>query len=119
MINLYLWFGLFITALLGCFLLKHERSIGELVMASLLGIMVRVLQIIVLGLFFVFTPEFTLPRWIMGFGISALMVLGFLSLAFLIHSKGNKRLVSTGLYFFMGYFVTGFIIAYFIPSFLH
>jgi hypothetical protein len=118
MINLYVWIGFFFAALLGCLLLKHELAGPKLVVASLFGIVVRITQFIALALIVVFAKGLAFPRLIVGFGITSLLLLGFISLPFLRPNKQNARLVSAGLFFYLGYTLAGFVLSYLVPRFV-
>jgi hypothetical protein len=118
MLNIYIWLGLLFTAFIATLVVGRARKAGawDLFLASLMGILVRLAQFIILSLFIRFTPGLMIPRLLFGIVITGLLILGFMLVPFMGYAA-NKRMkemgMSYGLFFYLGYFAAGFIQAYF------
>ena len=116
--NLMIWFLLLLATYLGVFVLgKLARPrVADLVVTSLFGILVRAAQFILLALFTRFLPSPAIPKAIFGLLITGLLALGFIILPFFIYCNDKtlaERILAYGLFFYLGYFLAGFLQAYF------
>jgi hypothetical protein len=117
MINIYIWLGLLFTAFIATLVVGRARKAGawDLFLASLVGVLIRLAQFIILSLFFKFTPGLQIPKLFFGFVITGLLILGFMLVPFMGYAA-NKRMrelwLSYGLFFYLGYFAAGFIQIY-------
>ncbi len=115
--NILIWFFLLITTFIATLVVGkvNKAKSWDLFIASLVGVITRVGQFLILGLFFKLVPGLGIPRILFGFVITGLLVFFFL-LTPLIANGENKSMrrwwLSYGLFFYLGYFTIGFLQTY-------
>jgi len=117
-VYMFIWMGLLFAAYLLAVIVGRmgKANAFDQLIAGLVGVVVRFMQFLLLGLFMRFFPREALFQWIFGFFITGILVLGFLSLPLFL-SVGNRgmkeRVLSYAPYFYIGFFLAGFAQAFF------